>query len=244
MSIATFDSVVELTRHLLQCNASAVTLILCLTRETFVDELYADIQAQSILVPRERCSPPAEEDLKEENNHAEDYHGGKAHKEEDTHEEEYENNHWMLSNTLGLLSRSEKIRVVFCPTIEHLRAYLGGSFRVRRTRDGQEGDNLYQDNAVLTIVNLVSIHSSTIEFSAQGLSRTAALAVEAAAREQVRLVLCECKSVLDAGQHGSNIWDVKVPLLNSITRSTGEEGLPGVKTIQVKQVMKKWFRFE
>lgn len=238
MSIATYDSVVGFTQHLLQSNASRVTLILCSTREAFIDELYADIQAQSIPVPREQCSSPAD-DIQEENSHAEDYHN-----EEDRHEEEYENHHWMLSNTLELLSRSEGIRVVFCPAIEHLRAYLGGSFRARRTQDGQEENKPYQGDAVLAIVNLVSLHASTVEFSAQGLSRTAALAVEAAAREQVRLILCECKSTLDAGGHGSDIWGVQVPLLNSTTRSTGEEGLPGVKTMQVKQVMRKWFRFE
>ncbi|KAF3894052.1 hypothetical protein GY631_2464 [Trichophyton interdigitale] len=250
MSIATFDSVVEFTQHLLQSNASTVTLIVCSTREAFIEELYADIQAQSIVVPREQSSSPAEA-AQEESEHAENYRGEndeeeqEENEEDDDHEEEdheeHENNHWMLSNTLELLSRSERIRVVFCPAIEHLRAYLGGSFRRRRAQDGQEGNKLYPGDAVLAIVNLVSLHSSTVEFSAQGLSRTAALAIEAAAREQVKLVLCECKSALDGGgDSGSGIWDVQVPLLNWITV---EEGLPGVKTIQVKQVMKKWFRF-
>lgn len=249
MSIATFDSVVEFTQHLLQSDASTVTLIVCSTREAFIEELYADIQAQSIVVPREQPSSPAEE-VPEESEHAENYRGEnneeeqEENEEEDSHEEERENNHWMLSNTLELLSRSERIRVVFCPAIEHLRAYLGGSFRRRRAQDGQEGNKLCQGDAMLAIVNLVSLHSSTVEFSAQGLSRTAALAVEAAAREQVRLVLYECKSALDGeggGGYGSGIWDVQVPLLNWITV---EEGLPGVKTIQVKQVIRKWFRFD
>ncbi|EFE42236.1 conserved hypothetical protein [Trichophyton verrucosum HKI 0517] len=249
MSIATFDSVVEFTQHLLQSDASTVTLIVCSTREAFIEELYADIQAQSIVVPREQSSSPAEE-VQEESEHAENYRGEnneeerEEDEEEDSHEEERENNHWMLSNTLELLSRSERIRVVFCPAIEHLRAYLGGSFRRRRAQDGQEGNKLCQGDAMLAIVNLVSLHSSTVEFSAQGLSRTAALAVEAAAREQVRLVLCECKSTLDGEDgrgYGSGIWDVQVPLLNSISV---EEGLPGVKTIQVKQVIRKWFRFD
>ncbi|EGD88837.1 hypothetical protein H112_03757 [Trichophyton rubrum D6] len=249
MSIATFDSVVEFTQHLLQSNASTVTLIVCSTREAFIEELYADIQAPSIVVPREQSSSPAEE-VQEESEHAENYRREKDEEEheekkeddnhEEEHEEERENNHWMLSNTLELLSRSERIRVVFCPAIEHLRAYLGGSFRRRRPQDGQEGNKLYQGDAMLAIVNLVFLHSSTVEFSAQGLSRTAALAVEAAAREQVRLVLCECESALDGGGYGSGIWDVQVPLLNSITV---EEGQPGGRTIQVKQVMKKWFRF-
>lgn len=237
MSIATFDSVVEFIQHLLQSNASMVTLVLCSTREAFIDELYADIQ-QSI--PQEQPNSPVG-DSREEETEAAEADGQEEEKEEE--EERYtENKHWILYNTLESVSRSERIRVVFCPAIEHLRAYLGCSFRPRKKQDGdgEGGNSLYQD-AVLAIVNMVSIHSCTAEFSAQGLSRTSALAVEAAAREKVRLVLCECTSTLDedAREHGRGIWDVQIPLLSSMG-----EGLSGVNTVQVKQVMSKWFLFD
>ncbi|EEQ30851.1 hypothetical protein McanMca71_002080 [Microsporum canis] len=231
MSIAIFDSVVEFIQHLLQSDASTVTLISCSTRDAFIEELYADIQAQSLT--RERFgSTRAEEN------------GGEAAEEDE--KEDTENHHWLLSNTLDLISRSQRVKLVFCPAIEHLRAYLGCAFRVRKNQDGQEGgSSLYQGSAVLAVVNMVSIHSSTVEFSAQGLSRTSALAVEAATREGVELVLCECKPVHDGdeAERGSRIWDAQVPLLNSMTRSV-REGLSGVKTVRVKQIMKKWFRFD
>ncbi|KAK2882647.1 hypothetical protein FQN49_000121 [Arthroderma sp. PD_2] len=232
MSIEISDSIVGFMQYLLRSNASTITLLSCSTRDAFIEELCAN----TALEPEQPRSP-GPEDVQDPSEEA---------IADDEGESSIENRHWLLSNTIDLISRSQRVKLVFCPSVEHLRAYLGGRFRNRKNLHEQGANgNLYQGTPMLAIVNMVSIHSSTAEFSAQGISRTSALAVEIAAREGVELVLCECKSVHGGGtERGSRVWDAQVPLLSSMVKSMGGEPSPNVKTIQVKQVMKKWFRFD
>ncbi|KAF3483123.1 uncharacterized protein GIQ15_02447 [Arthroderma uncinatum] len=233
MSITISDSVVGFMQYLLQSNASTITLISCSTRDAFIEELCQSSTQEKPGSPKPEASQA--QDASEESI---------ADVEGETYTDDH---HWLFSNTIDLISRSQRVNLVFCPTVEHLRAYLGGVFKLRKKRDEHEVEGcLYQGAPVLAIVNMVSIHSPTSEFSAQGLSRTSALAVEAAARAGVELILCECKSMHDGDEieRGSRVWDAQVPLLNSMVRSMGEERSPNVRTIQVKQILKKWFRFD
>ncbi|KAL4979569.1 hypothetical protein BDW66DRAFT_157392 [Aspergillus desertorum] len=101
--------------------------------------------------------------------------------------------HELMTKTLGLLSTSRKVKTIFCPTLEHLRAYLSTGV------DGQllATDRKEKSRPFLAILNPLALHRSSREFSAQGLSRTFASAVEVSTRANMDLLLCECRDAAD-----------------------------------------------
>ncbi|KAA8652478.1 uncharacterized protein ATNIH1004_001382 [Aspergillus tanneri] len=154
--------------------------------------------------------------------------------------------HQLLTKTLGLLSKSTRIKLAFCPTLEHLRAYIS----VIHLKNGSEqesiaGERKRAHRPLLAILDLVALHLSTSEFSAQGLSRTFAAAVETSSREQMDLVLCECQDSTgsDNDRRGGALWHVYVPLLNSSVRTGRDESTWGGRTVPVKQIAQRWFEF-
>ncbi|KAL4872611.1 hypothetical protein BDV12DRAFT_134489 [Aspergillus spectabilis] len=149
--------------------------------------------------------------------------------------------HQLLTKTLGMLSRSSNVRTVFCPTLEHLRAYLstGIEGRLPASKDRQKSRPL------LAILNPLNLHLSTREFSAQGLSRTLANAVEVSSRTNMDVVLCECRDALDSNEteRGEALWYMDVPLLSNSLRG-GTEGTSWTgRAVPVKCVVQRWFRF-
>ena len=120
---------------------------------------------------------------------------------------------------------------------------------------------------MLAVLNPLALHSSTSEFSAQGLSRTFAAAVEAAERAGVQLVVEETEpedgDEGDEGIHGvegeddlhrgdeeregagpkKDPWRQQVPFLNGSVRIGGGERLWAGRMIEVQKVVGKWCRF-
>lgn len=146
--------------------------------------------------------------------------------------------HDLLTKTIGLLARSSKIRLAFCPTLESLRAYLA----VLTATDGMATE----DTHLLAVLNMMALHVTTSEFSAQGLSRTLAAAVEAASRAGRDLRLYECANPLDptSADWGRKLWDMNVPLLNGSVRMRGDEGTMNGQGVTVKRVASRWFESE
>ena len=79
---------------------------------------------------------------------------------------------------------------------------------------------------VLAILDLVALHTTTTEFSAQGLSRTFATAVESAYHAGIGLMLCECSNAVDpsSSDWGARLWNTQVPLLNGSLRIRDDSG--------------------
>ena len=108
---------------------------------------------------------------------------------------------------------------------------------------------------MLFIFGLVALHSSSTEFSAQGLSRSLAIAVEAADNARAKLVLAELRKkceneTMDAGDHISEIetefdpWRQQVSLLNGSVRF-GDDSRPwSGRTIEVRKIVGRWCKFE
>lgn len=195
------DSVTDFLRQILYHNeAHSTTLLVCSTREHFLEQLVAAIRAAD----------------------------GNAASEGSQ----------LLTKTIGLLSQSSKIKLVFCPTLENLRAYI--SVLSMANTESQES-NL---RPLLGVLNLLALHRSTSEFSAQGLSRTLAAAVEVTARQGVDLVLCECLDAADStdGEREA-LWSVQVPLLNQTARTGIEESTVRGGNVTVKRVAQRWFEF-
>ncbi|KAJ5279332.1 hypothetical protein N7478_004704 [Penicillium angulare] len=151
--------------------------------------------------------------------------------------------HDLLANTIGLLANSSKVRLTFTPSLESLRSYLA-------TLDAKIGvkEEVHKGSTspLLVILDLVALHGSTMEFAAQGLSRTFAAAVESAYRADMDLVLCECLNAVDpsSADWGRRLWNTQVPLLNGSLRIRSEEGNWGGRGISIKQIAQRWFTFD
>ncbi|KAE8133315.1 hypothetical protein BDV38DRAFT_186900 [Aspergillus pseudotamarii] len=157
------------------------------------------------------------------------------------HSSDTAESHPILTKTIGLLSDSNRIKVVYCPTLENLRAYLSVLPLSGDLMQGPITEEQKTRKPLMAILDLVALHMQTSEFSAQGLSRTFANAVEAASREGMNLVLCECQ---DAANHNNNergemLWYTNVPLLNSSVRR-GERAWLG-RSVPVNRVAQRWF---
>ncbi|KAL2821700.1 hypothetical protein BJX63DRAFT_224318 [Aspergillus granulosus] len=179
------------------------TVIVCTTREAFLEQLLATVQLQSAEPTR---------------------------------------NHQLLTKSLGLLSRSHKVKTIFCPTLGHLRAYLSVGV-LSQTSDAEGHQN---SRSLLAILNPLSLHLSTREFSAQGLSRTLAIAVEVSHRANMEIMLCECQDALDPAnaERGEALWYMDVPLISNSMRSETEGSSWTGRTVPVKRVVERWFYLE
>ncbi|OJZ83968.1 hypothetical protein ASPFODRAFT_49450 [Aspergillus luchuensis CBS 106.47] len=181
-------------------------------------------------------------------------------------EHHHQHNHILTKNTIGVLSKSSSIKLVYCPTLEHLRAYLSvirspedgvGLQRELLTTTAEEKERQTKQPPppsppslpLMAILNPLALHVPTSEFSAQGLSRTFAAVVEAADRGGMDLVLCECRDVGDSmGSGGGNgmgevSWHTQVPLLNSSVRVGEERTSYRGGGVPVKRVVQRWFEF-
>ncbi|KAL4889476.1 hypothetical protein BDV59DRAFT_118510 [Aspergillus ambiguus] len=148
-------------------------------------------------------------------------------------------NSQLFTKSIGLLSKSSRIKVVFCPTLEHLRAYLSSFRLVDRAAQDATADRQRTSRHLMAILDPLALHVPTLEFSAQGLSRTFATAVEVASREAIDLVLCESRDLSNPAENGSGeaLWHAEVPLFNGSTRRTGQP-------VPVKRIVLRWFIFD
>ena len=197
--------VTDFLHNILYNSARATILVICSTRDRFLEQLYAATHTQT------------EEPVPSET-------------------------HRLLTKTIGLLSTSSKVKLAFCPTLEHLRAYIS----VLRTASKLTSHELQNAKPLLAVLDLVALHVSTSEFSAQGLSRTLATTVEVAAREGMDLVLCECQNPLDptSTESGERLWYDHIPILNGSVRMAGEENMRRGQGVSVKRVAERWFNFD
>lgn len=163
-----------------------------------------------------------------------------------------------LSPTLQLLATSRKIKLAFTPTLPHLRAYLAASHppRTHATAwlDCQQASFLMP---MLVILGLVDLHRPTSEHSAQGISRTLAIAVESARLAGMKLAFGEyyrgvdnndidgihdgVTGVLDRAQQDP--WTEQIPILSGSVRFGNNEELRTGSTVNVGKVLGRWCKF-
>ncbi|KAI9787204.1 MAG: hypothetical protein M1839_003439 [Geoglossum umbratile] len=149
--------------------------------------------------------------------------------------------HPLLAPTLRLVAAARAVRLAFAPTLHHLRAYLS-TFHAKPLHVAA-----ISEFPTLALLNPIALHRTLPEYSAQGLSRTFAAAVEAAARSHMRLVVAECTvpdSAQEDGGWGTSVWDEQVPLLSGTARGFGggEKEWTG-RTVEIKRVLERWCIF-
>jgi hypothetical protein len=219
--ITHFDFATHFLEHVVDRAARHTTLIVCSTREDFLDQI-----TPTILAAQPQEIPPSQESL----GHDEPISKPLPHR--------------LLLPTLQLLARSRAIKLVYCPSIDTLRAYL--SSYVAPTVAEESASATPSPKPLLAILDLVLLHHATSEFSVQGLMRTFASAVEAANRNAMDLALCECRDVHDPTNpnRGPRIWDADVQLLSGSVR-LGSAGSNFVgRTVSVRRIAGRWFSFE
>jgi len=205
------------------------TLVICSTREAFLEDLLASVKR----------TPSQEPSASQPNN-------------------ERTSQHSLLIPTIYLIAKSQSVHVVCVPTLPRLRALLATrNLASNSGQSTYDVDHLgyYSRGSICTLLaiwGLANLHHSTAEHSAQGLSRTLASAVETASRRGDRLVLSEPLAMQGgAGLENAELtegtttdpWKEQVPLLSGSVRFGGEDRAWAGKTIEVGRVIARWCRF-
>ncbi|KAK2044701.1 hypothetical protein LZ31DRAFT_575691 [Colletotrichum somersetense] len=209
-------SPVELLHYIVTFQAYPTTVLVCRTREDFIAGLVSDAQEsthdEDDRVPEERRLPP------------------------------------LLSATLYQTAVARHIRVLFIPTVTHLRAYLSAfdpSDSLTKPPPNHPSPLSSSGKVrppLLIVYGLLNLHRDTSEWSAQGLSNSAAALLEAARRTEFKPVVVEPKG---AGGHEDfkTVLQDDLPVLSGSSRR-GDEGVWAGRTVKVKQVLGRWFRFQ
>ena len=165
--------------------------------------------------------------------------------------------------SLRLLATSQTIKLVFCPDLSRLRAYLAvlsPHASSQTTEPASESSKHPLQQSILAMVDVLEVHRPTSAFSAQGLNRTFSLAVEAAHRTGSRLIVAECATKPGDAQAATppeemagvetstslvDPWDEEVSILNVTTKSFGAGGRGWVgRTVKLRHVAERWCHFE
>lgn len=170
----------------------------------------------------------------------------------------------LLNPSISQTAIARHIRTVFVPTVTHLRTFLAvfaarvqdpSSSRVSRppARGGPGGGGGTGEGQgpppLLLVYGFLALHRHTSEWSVQGLSSSAAGLVEAAAREGFWCVVCEKRRVDDelglATEAGDeDVLGEGVPVLSAGVNVNIKSGGWSGKTVEVRRVLGRWFRFE
>jgi hypothetical protein len=171
----------------------------------------------------------------------------------------------LIEPTLRNLLMARHVDLTFCASVPALLAYLSAY-----SGPAQKSWQRHQaGTATLVLVNTLSLHEPAPSFSAQGLSRTFAAAVETAIRVGAKLIMAETTDnqlhgatqiddetldvpMQDAREEDIDVsntlgpWDQDVPIMNNSTRRfarrSGEQSWAG-RTVKVSRVAARWFRF-
>lgn len=228
----------RLLHHVLAVKAPSTTLVICSSREIFLQHLLQSLE------------------------------------QDQSAEQEHEVNlQDLVPPSLHNLFTTRHVKLTFCATVQSLLAYLtayGRDGTISHTKDGQQ-------KARLLLVNSLALHAPTPSFSAQGLSRAFAAAVETAQRTGAEMQLVECEVKHKKAEQGNNHdvdmdlddrggeenhvegyhadeegegadpWDQEVSILNVSARrygSNNEDRAWAGRTLKVKSIAARWFRFQ
>lgn len=172
----------------------------------------------------------------------------------------------LLSSPLHQVAIVRHIRVIFVPTVSHLRACLS----VFTTEDSKvpapPATTSFRTGArpLLLVYGFLALHRDTSEWSAQGISSTATGLAEAARRVGFRAVVVDPPRVVmqaeaDAdvqglgdydgrvgNERGQTVLSEEVPVLSASARRAGadlDEADWTGRTVTLARVMGRWFRY-
>ena len=146
----------------------------------------------------------------------------------------------LVSAPLYQTAVAKHIRVLFMPTVSHLRAYLS-VFDPSDSKIPPPPNHSASDDAsrtpLLMVYGFLDAHRDTSEWNARGLSLSASILVEAAKGTAYRSVIVEPKD--DEGHPDvQTLLSEAVPLLG---RHVTAQGPWSGRTVEIRQVLARWF---
>lgn len=210
-------------QFILEHNHKATTLIICSTREAFLEHLQ------------------------------EPNHGASGSPEHDSADQvTTEQTDGLIYPSLRQIAVSRAVKLVFVSTIPQLRAYLSTyPASTNESLDNHTNNAPSHRQPLLAVWGLLNLHRSGFEYSAQGLCRTLGSAVDAAHFSKQRLILGEMPvmtvpadaDVADVESGTRDPWQESVPLLNSSAMHGDGRMLPR-RNIQVSAILSRWCHFQ
>jgi hypothetical protein len=149
--------------------------------------------------------------------------------------------HPLLKASLYQIAISRHIRIIFTPTVTHLRAALS-VFSPQDPKVAPPPNHVPgAQQPLLLIYGLLELHRGASEWSAQGIGVSTSLLVEGAVRNGFRPVMVEPRG---AGGHETleQVLGQMIPLLNGSTMK--EDGSWNGRIVSMKRVLGRWFTFE
>ncbi|KAH8911115.1 hypothetical protein BR93DRAFT_320512 [Coniochaeta sp. PMI_546] len=239
------------------------TLVICTTQQEFDVALSEDISREMRLY--NPGYPQAQEDEQQERD-SHSARGPDAAVDEDLDmsvmpEIPDEPPAWispLLQHSIHRVAIAKHIRVVYVPSVSHLRAWLtvfpppdpktveappaaAASTFARKTETAP----------LLLLYGFLDLHRDTSEWSAQGLSNSAATLVEAARQATLRAVIVEPRLDWDEQVRNSEaVLGEEMPMLSgaerrAAVRDQDEAGSGWIgRTVSVRRVLSRWFGFE
>ncbi|KAI1131313.1 hypothetical protein F5Y10DRAFT_73601 [Nemania abortiva] len=224
----------ELLSYILDHHVYPTTLLICSSQAEFLASAVEDIQSQPHKTTKDtdRQGP----------------HGSEpAHSQYPKDEGDTEVKHALLSSPLYQVATSRHIRVVYAPTVTHLRACLS-VFSPDESRVLIPPDYALAGDKTPHIIlyGFLKLHRDTSEWSAQGLNNTTSILVELVHRLSWNAILVEPRiGPSDAALE--KLLQETVPILNGGARSLGpgsEEGAWTGRTVEVGRILGRWSRFQ
>ncbi|KAI0103685.1 hypothetical protein GGR51DRAFT_249247 [Nemania sp. FL0031] len=225
----------ELLSYILDHHIYPTTLIICSSQDEFLASIIEDLRKQSHKNTRNINQGEPQE--------SEPSHSQYSEEEEDT-----EVKHSLLSSPLYQVATSRHVRVIYVPTVTHLRAYLSVFSPAESRVPIPPNYTLTGDNRAPHIIlyGFLKLHRDTSEWSAQGLSNTTSTLVELVHRLSWDATLIEprigsCDTALE------ELLRETVPILNGGARSLGlgsEDGAWTGRTVEIGRILGRWCRFQ
>ena len=227
----------ELLSYIVTQHSYPTTLLICCSRADFVSALVNDVQEQVTADVEDAANgqhfpKPAFETLNSSQTAAAR----------------------LLSAPLYQVAVARHIRMVFIPTVSHLRAFLS-IFSIEDSKVGApppqasgraDSGSSRKSPPLLVAYGFLGLHRDTSEWSAQGVSNTAAGLVETAKRLRFQPVIVEPRSQ-QADVDFEEELDQLVPVLSGSARKFGPDmedlGWTG-RTVDLRRVLGRWFRLE
>ncbi|KAI1648691.1 uncharacterized protein F4817DRAFT_63450 [Daldinia loculata] len=229
----------ELLTYILTHHVHPTTLVICSSRSEFLASLSDDV-LQGTAHPDEVASVE---------HSVETSTSGAAPEIQDIKQEQArQQQHRLLSSPLYQIATSRHIRVVYIPTVTHLRAYLSvfspDDSKVPIPPAGFNSSG--KCTPCIILYGFLEMHRDTSEWSAQGLGNSASALVELGYRLSWQMIVIEPRKRSSASSFEDSLRE-NVPFLSGGGRRLGPDAEAGGwtgRTVEVGRVMKRWFDFQ
>ena len=146
--------------------------------------------------------------------------------------------HPIVRGSLLQTAVSRHIRMIYVPTVTHLRAFLSvftaSDSRVSAPPVSQDTG---QQQPLLLVYGFLELHRDAAEWSAQGLSTSLSILVQTAPKENFQAAVMEPKGA-GGWEKLDEFLDEKVPLLNGAARKM--DGSWSGRTVEVRKILGRW----